>query len=320
MNNVLEEFSKIGIIPVIALEDAKDAAPLAKALCDGGLACAEVTFRTAAAEESIRIMAEQFPEMLVGAGTVLTTEQVDRSVNAGAKFIVSPGLNPKVVSYCLEKDIPITPGCSNPSDVEAAIELGLDVVKFFPAEAAGGLNMIKSMSAPYTKMKFMPTGGINAKNLTSYLDFKKIIACGGSWMVNKDMIEAKDWNGIASLTREAVATMLGFQLMHVGVNNDSEDIASSESAKFASLFGADVKVGNSSMFVGSLIEMMKTPGRGKNGHICVQTNYLDRAMYHLGKRGFIFDEASFQYNAKGDVIFAYLKDEIAGFAVHFNQK
>lgn len=320
MNNVLEEFSKIGIIPVIALEDAKDAAPLAKALCDGGLACAEVTFRTAAAEESIRIMAEQFPEMLVGAGTVLTTEQVDRAVNAGAKFIVSPGLNPKVVSYCLEKDIPITPGCSNPSDVEAAIELGLDVVKFFPAEAAGGLNMIKSMSAPYTKMKFMPTGGINAKNLTSYLDFKKIIACGGSWMVNKDMIEAKDWNGIASLTREAVATMLGFQLMHVGVNNDSEDIASSESAKFASLFGADVKVGNSSMFVGSLIEMMKTPGRGKNGHICVQTNYLDRAMYHLGKRGFIFDEASFQYNAKGDVIFAYLKDEIAGFAVHFNQK
>ena len=180
--------------------------------------------------------------------------------------------------------------------------------------------MIKSMSAPYTKMKFMPTGGINAKNLTSYLDFKKIIACGGSWMVNKDMIEAKDWDGIASLTREAVATMLGFQLMHVGVNNDSEDIASSESAKFASLFGADVKVGNSSMFVGSLIEMMKTPGRGKNGHICVQTNYLDRAMYHLGKRGFIFDEASFQYNAKGDVIFAYLKDEIAGFAVHFNQK
>lgn len=320
MNNILEEFSKIGIIPVIALEDAKDAAPLAKALCDGGLACAEVTFRTAAAEESIRIMAEQFPEMLVGAGTVLTTEQVDRAVNAGAKFIVSPGLNPKVVSYCLEKDIPITPGCSNPSDVEAAIELGLDVVKFFPAEAAGGLNMIKSMSAPYTKMKFMPTGGINAKNLTSYLDFKKIIACGGSWMVNKDMIEAKDWNGIASLTREAVATMLGFQLMHVGVNNDSEDIASSESAKFASLFGADVKVGNSSMFVGSLIEMMKTPGRGKNGHICVQTNYLDRAMYHLGKRGFIFDEASFQYNAKGDVIFAYLKDEIAGFAVHFNQK
>ena len=146
MNKVLEEISKIGIVPVIALDHVEDAAPLAKALCDGGLPCAEVTFRTAAAEESIRIMAEQFPEMLVGAGTVLTTEQVDRAVNAGAKFIVSPGLNPKVVKYCVEKGIPVTPGCSNPSDVEVAIELGLDVVKFFPAEAAGGLNMIKSMA------------------------------------------------------------------------------------------------------------------------------------------------------------------------------
>ena len=135
MNKVLEEFSKIGIIPVIALDNVEDAAPLAKALCDGGLPCAEVTFRTAAAEESIRIMSEQFPEMLVGAGTVLTTEQVDRAVNAGAKFIVSPGLNPKVVKYCVEKGIPVTPGCSNPSDVEVAIELGLDVVKFFPGRS-----------------------------------------------------------------------------------------------------------------------------------------------------------------------------------------
>lgn len=320
MNKVLEEFSKIGIIPVIALDDVADAAPLAKALCDGGLPCAEVTFRTDAAEESIRIMAEQFPEMLVGAGTVLTTEQVDRAVNAGAKFIVSPGLNPKVVAYCVEKGIPVTPGCSNPSDVEIAIELGLDVVKFFPAEAAGGLNMIKSMAAPYTKMKFMPTGGINAKNITSYLDFKKIIACGGSWMVNKDMIAAKDWNGITALTKEAVSTMLGFRLLHVGVNNPSEDAAAADSNKFAELLGESVKPGNSSIFVGSLIEMMKAQGRGTHGHICIQTNYLDRAMYHLEKRGFVFDETSFKYNDKGDITVAYLKDEIAGFAVHFNQK
>lgn len=320
MNKVLEEFSKIGIIPVIALDSAEDAAPLAKALCDGGLPCAEVTFRTDAAEESIRIMAEQFPEMLVGAGTVLTTEQVDRAVNAGAKFIVSPGLNPKVVAYCVEKGIPITPGCANPSDVEAAIELGLEVVKFFPAEAAGGLNMIKSMAAPYTKMRFMPTGGINAKNITSYLDFKKIIACGGSWMVNSDMIKAKDWDGITALTREAVATMLGFQLLHVGINNENEGAAAAESAKFSALLGEPLKAGNSSIFVGSLIEMMKNPGRGKHGHICIQTNYLDRAIYHLEKRGFAFDESSFKYNGKGELTVAYLKEEIAGFAVHFNQK
>ena len=166
MNKVLEEISKIGIVPVIALDRVEDAAPLAKALCDGGLPCAEVTFRTDAAEESIRIMATEFPEMLVGAGTVLTTEQVDRAVNAGAKFIVSPGLNPKIVKYCVEKGILITPGCANPSDVEQALEHGLEVVKFFPAEQAGGLNYIKAIAAPYVGLKFMPTGGINAKNLS----------------------------------------------------------------------------------------------------------------------------------------------------------
>ena len=203
MNKVLEEISKIGIVPVIALDHVEDAAPLAKALCDGGLPCAEVTFRTAAAEESIRIMAEQFPEMLVGAGTVLTTEQVDRAVNAGAKFIVSPGLNPKVVKYCVEKGIPVTPGRSNPSDVEVAIELGLDVVKFFPAEQAGGVAMIKAMAAPYTGIKFMPTGGINAKNLEDYLSFDKIICCGGSWMVKGDLVKAGAFDKIKELTAEA---------------------------------------------------------------------------------------------------------------------
>lgn len=320
MNKVLEEISKIGIVPVIALDHVEDAAPLAKALCDGGLPCAEITFRTDAAEESIRIMSEQFPEMLVGAGTVLTTEQVDRAVNAGAKFIVSPGLNPKVVKYCVDKGIPVTPGCANPSDVEVAIELGLEVVKFFPAEAAGGLNMIKSMAAPYTKMKFMPTGGINAKNLTSYLDFNKIIACGGSWMVSKDMVNAKDWDGITALTKEAVGTMLGFKLLHVGINNANENDAANDSATLGTLLGQNVKPGNSSIFVGTMIEMMKTPGRGTHGHICVQTNYLERAIYHLEKRGFTFDESSFKHDDKGNLKVAYMTDEIAGFAIHFNNK
>ena len=154
MNKVVEELGKIGIVPVIALDDAKDAEPLAKALIEGGLPCAEVTFRTAA-EEAIKIMAEKFPGLVVGAGTVLTPEQADRAMNAGAKFIVSPGLNPKDVKHCLDKGYPIVPGTSNPSDVEVAIELGLDVVKFFPAEAAGGLNMIKSMAAPYTERSLL---------------------------------------------------------------------------------------------------------------------------------------------------------------------
>jgi 2-dehydro-3-deoxyphosphogluconate aldolase/(4S)-4-hydroxy-2-oxoglutarate aldolase len=203
MNAVLEQFGKIGIIPVVVLDDAKDAEPLGQALMEGGLPCAEVTFRTAAAEESIRIMAEKFPDMLVGAGTVLTTEQVDRAVAAGAKFIVSPGINPKVVDYCVRKNIPITPGTCNPSNVETALEFGLDVVKFFPAEPAGGLKYIKAIAAPYVGMKFMPTGGINAENVKEYLKYDRILACGGSWMVKGDLIKAGNFDKIRELTAEA---------------------------------------------------------------------------------------------------------------------
>lgn len=193
----------IGIIPVVVLNDAKDAESLGKALLEGGLPCAEVTFRTDAAEESIRIMSEKFPELLVGAGTVLTTEQVDRAVAAGAKFIVSPGLNPKVVEYCISKNIPITPGVVTPGEIEKAIELGLEVVKFFPAEPSGGLSMINALGAAYTAMKFMPTGGINSKNVCDYLKSNKIHACGGSWMVKGDLISGGDFEKIKELCKEA---------------------------------------------------------------------------------------------------------------------
>ncbi len=205
MNEVLEKIHQTGIIPVVVIDDVKDAEPLAKALCDGGLPCAEVTFRTAAAEEAIRIMTQKFPDMFVGAGTVLTTEQVDRAIAAGAKFIVSPGSNPKVIAYCIEKNIPITPGVCTPSEVEQALEFGLDVVKFFPAEQAGGLAMIKAMAAPYTNVKFMPTGGISPSNVREYLAYNKILACGGSWMVKGDLVKAGDFDKITELTKEAVA-------------------------------------------------------------------------------------------------------------------
>lgn len=204
MNEILEKIRKTAIVPVILLEDAKDAGPLARALCGGGLPCAEVTFRTEAAEEGIRIMKEEFPEMLVGAGTVLTTEQADRAMAAGAEFIVSPGLNPRVVRHCLDRGITMLPGTATPSDVERAMEFGLDTVKFFPAEAAGGLAMIKAMAAPYVNMKFMPTGGINEKNLKSYLDFPRVLACGGSWMVKGELIRAGKFDEIQELTRRAV--------------------------------------------------------------------------------------------------------------------
>ena len=186
--DVMKRFREIGIVPVVVLDDAKDALPLGQALVNGGLPCAEVTFRTAAAEESIRIMAENCPDLMVGAGTVLTVEQVDRAVAAGAKFIVSPGLNPKVVKHCQEIGVPVCPGTQTPSEMEQALELGLEFVKFFPAEPAGGLKMIKAVAAPYTTLSFMPTGGINAENVKEYLKYDRIFACGGSWMVKGDLI------------------------------------------------------------------------------------------------------------------------------------
>ncbi len=193
-----------GVVPVVVLEDAKDALPLAKALIKGGLPLAEVTFRTAAAEKAIRKISETYPDMLVGAGTVLTIEQVDRANAAGAKFIVSPGFDEEIVEYCIEKRMPVFPGCATPSEVTRAIKHGLGVVKFFPAEQAGGVAMIKAMAAPFTGVKFMPTGGINEKNIGAYLACDKVLCCGGSWMVKKEWIASGAFDTIEEMTREAV--------------------------------------------------------------------------------------------------------------------
>ena len=199
-----EQIEKLGLVPVVVLNDAKDAKPLAKALCQGALPCAEVTFRTDAAEESIRQMSREFPDMLVGAGTVLTVEQVNRAVDAGAKFIVSPGFDPQIVDYCLNRQIPVFPGCVTPSEVAQAVKRGLRVVKFFPAKQYGGVSTIKALAAPYVGLRFMPTGGVSASNLREYLECSSIVACGGSWMVKGDLIQAGAFEEITRMTREAV--------------------------------------------------------------------------------------------------------------------
>ena len=205
MENIMVQIEKTGVIPVVVINDVEDAEPLAQALCEGGLPCAEVTFRTAAAEESIRKMTDIYPDMLIGAGTVLTTEQVDRAVAAGAKFILSPGFDPEVVDYCILKQIPVFPGCITPSEVAQAVKRGLKVVKFFPAVQFGGVSTIQALTAPYVGLKFMPTGGVNAKNLADYLQCKSIIACGGSWMVKSDLIKAGEFEKIKDMTKEAVS-------------------------------------------------------------------------------------------------------------------
>ena len=316
MNEILNQISKIGIVPVVKIDNAKDAVPLAKALINGGLPCAEVTFRTAAAEEAISLMAKEFPEMLVGAGTVLTTEQVDKAVNAGAKFIVTPGFNEKIVKYCIEKNIPVTPGCPSTSDIEAAIALGLDVVKFFPAENLGGISMIKALAAPYVGVKFMPTGGINAKNINSYLDCDKILACGGSWMVKDTLINEGKFDEIEALTKEAVANMLGFKLAHLAINCKDEAKAKSVADMFTFAFNFSQREIPVSFFCTDAIEVMKFDGRGTMGHIAVKTNYMDKAVAYLERKGVALDYESAKYDEKGNMNFIYLAEEFGGFAVH----
>lgn len=198
-----DRIQSLGIVPVVVLENTENAVPLSDALCKAGVPCAEVTFRTEAAKESIRLMKQAHPDMLVGAGTVLTKEQVDEAVEAGAVFVVSPGFDPEIVDYCIEKNIPVFPGCVTASEVAQAVKRGLKVVKFFPAEDFGGVKTIKALSAPYSQLKFMPTGGINAGNIGEYLKCRSILACGGSWMVKGNLIKEKNFEKIESLTREA---------------------------------------------------------------------------------------------------------------------
>ncbi len=320
-NDMIKQLYEIGLIPVIKIENPDDAVPLAKALIDGGLPAAEITFRTKCAAEAIKNITEAFPGMLVGAGTVLTTEQVDAAIAAGSKFLVSPGLNPKVTSYCLSKGVPMLPGCSNPSDVEAALELGLTTVKFFPAEAAGGLKMLKAMAAPYGQLTFMPTGGISADNLLDYLKFNKIVACGGSFMVKDELVKEKKWDEITALTKNAVKTMLGLEFTHMGINNDSREESEKAAKLFNLMFGMPLRETSKSIFAGEAFEFMNSKGPGKCGHIGIRTNFVDRAMAYFKRIGFEFDEASVVCDDKtGKPKFVYFKDEIAGFAIHLVQK
>lgn len=207
--DIYKKIEELKVVPVVVIDDEKDAKDLAKALCDGGLPCAEVTFRTKAAKGAIKIMTEEFPDMIVGAGTVLSVEQAKEAIAAGAKFIVSPGFDDAVVDYCIENKIPVFPGCITPTEIIRAINKGLSIVKFFPAEQFGGISTIKALSAPFTGIKFMPTGGISLSNINDYLSVKSVIACGGSFMVKKDMISAGRFDEIEKLTRETVELIQG---------------------------------------------------------------------------------------------------------------
>lgn len=316
MTDILKKIHGIGIVPVIALENVEDAAPLAHALCNGGLPVAEVTYRTACAHDAMIEMKKACPQMLVGAGTVLTKEQVDSALDAGAEFIVSPGLNPEIVRYCQEKNVPILPGTANASDIEVALSLGLTAVKFFPAEPLGGIKMISALAAPYTQMKFMPTGGVSPKNMKDYLSNPKIIACGGTWMIDKKAMQEKNFAKIEELTRQAVREMLEIKIKHIGINVPTAE-AKGTAEMMARLFQGVVSETSKGYFGSPLIEVMNEGFHvGTHGHIAMGVSSTERAMAYFKALGYEFDEESVTYDAHGDAKFAYFKGEFAGFGVH----
>ena len=290
MNSVLQRVYEIGIIPVIAFNSVDEALPLCKALMDGGLPAAEVTFRTACAEECIKKIHEELPDMLLGAGTVLTKDQADRAMAAGASFIVAPGFDPEVCQHVIDKGGIMMPGTATAGEMQQAMNMGCECVKFFPAEANGGVDKLKNIGAALKTCKWMCTGGVNAKNVNNYLGYNQIVAVGGTWMCKSDKIKAGAWDEITAMSREAVDVMLGLELGHIGINCENETEAAKTAETIASLLSMAVKPGNSSIFVGKKeFEIMKKPGRGTNGHIAILTNNVDRAIYHLGQRGVKFD-------------------------------
>ena len=279
----------------------------------------EITFRTAAAQESIAAVSRECPEMLVGAGTVITLEQCKAAVNAGAKFIVSPGYCEEVVAWCVEHEIPITPGCVTPTEIMAAMAHGLKILKFFPANVYGGITAMKSLSGPFGGVKFIPTGGVNGANLSEYIAAPFIHAVGGSWLCAKGDIAAHNFDKITELCKDARKAVLGFEVAHVGVNTADDAASMNVCQQLSSAFGFETKAGNSSNFAGSFVEVMKSQYLGTNGHIAVRTNSISRAASELKKAGFELDESTAKY--KGDKMIAvYLKQEFGGFAVHLLQK
>ncbi|WP_314821466.1 bifunctional 4-hydroxy-2-oxoglutarate aldolase/2-dehydro-3-deoxy-phosphogluconate aldolase [Stomatobaculum longum] len=319
MDACIKELYRIGIVPVVALEDAADALPLGAALKKGGVSAIEVTFRTAAAADAIRLLTREMPELLVGAGTVLTKAQADAAIEAGAKFIVSPGFQPELVSYVLSKGVPMCPGTATPGEMEQAMALGLSAVKFFPAEQNGGAPMLKALSAPYRDLLFMPTGGVKLENLRTYLALDQVFACGGTWLATKDDIKAKAFDKITARTREAVKTMLNFRIKHVGINSKDEAEAKKTATLLCSIFDFDYNDTELSVFTGSAVEVMKFMGRGSLGHVAIGADNVDRAEYYLKQRGFSFDESTRRVDASGRTTFLYLKDEIGGFAFHLTK-
>ena len=314
---IFDELELLGIIPVVTIDDEKKAVNVAKALCKGGINAAEITCRTDAAIKAIENIATKCPDMLLGAGTVLSQSQFDDAVNAGAKFIVTPGFNPKIIEHAKQKNIPILPGVNNPSDIEAALDMGIKTVKFFPAEASGGLKYIKALSGPYNMMKFVPTGGISLQNISEYISFSKIAACGASFMADKRLIANENYDEITRLAKETVKKIQGFEAAHIGIPSVNDAEANEKTAFFTEILGMKCEKCVASNFIDDIIEILNysdTP------HIGIGVNNVERSIFYLKNKGIDIDEKTKSYDKSGRLNFVYLKKEISGFKIHLKLK
>ena len=322
MNHVTDTIRDLGILPVLTLERADKAVPLAQALTRGGLPAMEITLRTEAAADAIKNVRKALPDFLIGAGSVLTTGQAESAIEAGAQFLVSPGFNPEIIDFCLKKTVPIIPGVNNPTHVEQALGMGLDTVKFFPAEPSGGLAMLKALSGPYPGMHYIPMGSIRPNQLADYLSHDRVLACGAGWVVPQEALESGDFAAITASAEEAVKTVLGFELIHVGINQESGEEAKTTAAQFESLFSFTADENPGSIFLRSrsksTIEVLKTHFLGEMGHLAIGTRDIRRAMAFLTKKGVGFRPETLN-PVNGVLKTAYLDLEIGGFAVHLLQ-
>ncbi len=319
MGDILKEIGNIGLIPVVVIDDPELAVPAAKALIDGGLNVMEITMRTEEGIKSIKKVREAFPDMLVGAGTVLSVEKAKESVSAGAKFIVSPGLDPDIVEWCQKKDIVVTPGVVTPTEVAQALKYNLTVLKFFPGGIFGGVKGCEALYGPYRMVQFMPTGGVSLKNLADFADKPYIHSVGGSWLCSSSDINNKNFDKITGIVKESINILLGFELAHIGINAENRDKSLAVANIFSDVFGFTVREGNSSIFSGNGIEVNKSNGPGNMGHIAIKTNNISRAAYYLEKRGHKTDWST-RKGTEEKPVAVYLEGEIGGFAVHLLQK
>mgnify|MGYP001112591392 CR=1 FL=1 len=315
MVSIQERIQSVGVVPVISIDDPQHALQLGKALLDGGLPIAEITFRTQAGQEAIRLMRDAYPEILVGAGTIISVEDAKRAQKAGAQFIVSPGYDDQIVEFCQDQGLEVFPGVNNPTQIQAALKRGLSVLKFFPAEASGSLGMLKSLHAPFPAVKFMPTGGINLDNLGQYLKLPYIVACGGSWMVPSALMKEGRWEEISALCKQAVYAVHGFSFAHLGINEKDEKQAQATTRMLSHVLQPMWEKPNS-YFSSEYIEIMKSPNLGTHGHIGIHTYDVPRALKYLSLFGFEPTPGSERRSEQGKLYFVYLSPEVSGFALH----